>query len=205
MCYFKLKQCFFVKKCIVFKGFQLSKLVCINLVIQKKLQTRLIEEIQDSYEKLESSSSNIESKIDDYDKTINDLSMEILNINQKLLILAEKYSQLKIDSEKIKMEIIQLLYDKGLFDSYPNKDQVFETYLIFTDEYLLNKYGKEIHISEDVYYLSDLNYEISRENIIKGLIKQEKLDMVDIKYRMKLTDSEISRIINEQRKIIPKS
>ena len=49
----------------------------------------------------------------------------------------------------IKKEIIQLLYDKGLFDSYPNKDQVFEPYLIFTDEYLLNKYGKEIKINND--------------------------------------------------------
>ena len=89
---------------------------------------------------------------------------------------------------KIKKEIIQLLYDKGLFDSYPNKDQVFEPYLIFTDEYLLNKYGNEIKINNDIYYLSDLNYETSRENIIIALIKQEKLDMVDIKYRMKLTD-----------------
>ena len=52
-----------------------------------------------------------------------------------------------------------------------------------------------------MYYLSDLNYETSRENIILGLIKQEKLDMVDIKYRMKLTDDEISRIINERNSI----
>ena len=72
-------------------------------------------------------------------------------------------------------------------------------------------------LGQDVYYLSDLNYETSRENIIKGLIKQEKLDMVDIKYRMKLTESEISRILGSRsktegvftplngRKIIPKS
>ena len=94
-----------------------------------------------------------------------------------------------------------MLYNKGLFDSYSNKDQIFESYLIFTDEYLLNKYGKEIKINnEDIYYLSDLNYETSRENIILGLIKQEKLDMVDIKYRMKLTESEISRILDERNK-----
>ena len=49
-------------------------------------------------------------------------------------MLEEKYSQPNIDSEKIKKEIIQLLYNKGLFDSFPNKDQVFEPYLIFTDE-----------------------------------------------------------------------
>ena len=52
-----------------------------------------------------------------------------------------------------------------------------------------------------MYYLSDLNYETSRENIIIALIKQEKLDMVDIKYRMKLTESEISRIIDERSSI----
>ena len=130
--------------------------------------------------------------------------MEILNIKQKISTLEEKYSQPEISSEKIKKEIIQLLYDKGLFDNYPNKDQVFQSYLIFTDEYLLNKYGKEIKLGQDVYSLSDLNYETSRENIIIGLIKQEKLDIVDIKYRMKLTESEISRIING-RKIIPRS
>ena len=35
---------------------------------EEMLQTRLIEDIQDSYQKLESSTSNIESKIDDYEK-----------------------------------------------------------------------------------------------------------------------------------------
>ena len=163
---------------------------------EEVLQTRLIEDIQDSYQKLESSSSNIESKIDDYEKTLTDLSTEILNIKQKLSMLEEKYFQ----PEKIKKEIIQLLYDKGLFDNYPNKDQIFEKYLIFTDEYLLNKYGNEIKINNDIYYLSDLNYETSRENIIIALTKQEKLDMVDIKYRMKLTESEISRIITSRNK-----
>ena len=54
---------------------------------EEMLQTRLIEDIQDSYEKLESSNSNIESKIDVYEKTINDLSIEILNIKQKISIL----------------------------------------------------------------------------------------------------------------------
>ena len=31
------------------------------------------------------------------------------------------------------------------------------------------KYGKEIKIGEDLYYLSDLKYEIPRKNIIDGL------------------------------------
>ena len=116
-------------------------------------------------------------------------------------INSEKMKNEILLASRIKKEIIQLLYDKGLFDNYPNKDQVFEQYLIFTDEYLLNKYGKEIKINNDIYYLSDLDYPTSRENIILGLIKKEKLDMVDIKYRMKLTEYEISRILDERSSI----
>ena len=63
----------------------------------------------------------------------------------------------------MKNEIIQLFYDKGLFDNYKNKDQIFEKYLIFTDEYLLKKYGNEIKIGEDIYYLSDLDYETYKQ------------------------------------------
>ena len=54
-------------------------------------------------------------------------------------------------------DVIQLLYNKGLFDSFENKDQIFQSYLNFTDEYLLGKYGTEIKTSDGVYYLSDLD------------------------------------------------
>ena len=54
-------------------------------------------------------------------------------------------------------DTIQLLYNKGLFDSFENKDQIFNEYLYFSDEYLLEKYGKEIKTSDGVYYLSDLD------------------------------------------------
>ena len=40
-------------------------------------------------------------------------------------------------------DTIQLLYNKGLFDSFENKDQIFNEYLYFSDEYLLEKYGKK--------------------------------------------------------------
>ena len=90
---------------------------------------------------------------------------------------------------------------KDYFDSYPNKDQVFEPYLIFTDEYTFKKIWKmNKKLGNDIYYLSDLEYETSRENIIKGLRKQKKLDMVDIKYKMKLTESEIDRILTSRNK-----
>ena len=93
-------------------------------------------------------------------------------------------------------DTIQLLYNKGLFDSFENKDQIFHDYLTFTHQYLLEKYGKEIKTSDGVYYLSDLNYS-TREDILKCLKKDEYKDIVDLKYRMKLTDTEINFILFE--------
>ena len=52
--------------------------------------------------------------------------------------------------------IVQLLYDKGSFDNFPNKDQVFEKYLRNNEGYLLKYYGKEIVTDGNIYYLSDL-------------------------------------------------
>ena len=51
-----------------------------------------------------------------------------------------------LDQNKIAItnNIIQLLYDKGLFDSFPNKDQAFANYLTFSGIYLKEKYGKTI-------------------------------------------------------------
>ena len=91
-------------------------------------------------------------------------------------------------------DTIQLLYNKGLFDSFENRDQIFNEYLYFSDEYLLEKYGKEIKTSDGVYYLSDLDYS-TREDILKCLKKDEYTDLVDLKYRMKLSESEINFIL----------
>ena len=93
-------------------------------------------------------------------------------------------------------DTIQLLYNKGLFDSFENKDQIFNEYLYFSDEYLLEKYGKEIKTSDGVYYLSDLDYS-TREDIVYSLKIDEYKDIVDLKYRMKLTDTEINFILFE--------
>ena len=88
-------------------------------------------------------------------------------------------------------DVIQLLCNKRLFDSFENKDQIFNEYLYFSDEYLLEKYGKEIKTSDGVYYLPDLDYS-TREDIVYSLKKDEYKDIVDLKYRMKLTDTEIN-------------
>ena len=94
-------------------------------------------------------------------------------------------------------DTIQLLNNKGLFDSFENKDQIFNEYLYFSDEYLLEKYGKEIKTSDGVFYLSDLDYS-TREDIVYSLKIDEYKDIVDLKYRMKLTDTEINFILFKQ-------
>ena len=101
----------------------------------------------------------------------------------------------KCKNEAVK-DTLQLLYNKGLFDSFENKDQIFNEYLYFSDEYLLEKYGTEIKTSDGVYYLSDLDYS-TREDILKCLKIDEYKDIVDLKYRMKLTDTEINFILFE--------
>ena len=94
-------------------------------------------------------------------------------------------------------DTVQLLYNKGLFDSFENKDQVFNEYLYFSDEYLLEKYGKEIKTSDGVYYLSDLDYS-TREDIVYSLKIDEYKHIVDLKYRMRLTDTKINFILFEE-------
>ena len=94
-------------------------------------------------------------------------------------------------------DTIQLLYKRGLFDSFENKDQIFESYLTFSEEYLLEKYGKEIQTSDGVYYLPDLDYS-TREDIVKCLKKYEYKVIVDLKYGMKLTDTELNFILYKE-------
>ena len=90
--------------------------------------------------------------------------------------------------------IIQLLYDEGLFDSFPNIDQAFANYLTFGETNFLDKYGKTIPTSDGEYYLSDLEYS-TRESILKSLKKDSYIDIVDMKHRMKSSPTEIMFIL----------
>ena len=55
----------------------------------------------------------------------------------------------KCKSEAFK-DTIQFLYNKGLFDSFENKDHLFQSYLTFTNQYLLDKNGTEMQTSDGV-------------------------------------------------------
>ena len=101
-----------------------------------------------------------------------------------------------LDQNKITItnNIIQLLYDKGLFDSFPYKDQAFANYLSFRETYLKEKYGKTKPTSDGEYYLSDLEYS-TRQSILESLKKDSYKDLVDMKRRMNLTPTEINFIL----------
>ena len=84
-------------------------------------------------------------------------------------------------------DVIHLLYKKRLFASFENKRQILESYLLFGDEYLLEKYGTKIKISDGVHYVSQLDCS-QREGVLQSLKKCEYEIIVDIKNRMKLSE-----------------
>ena len=114
----------------------------------------------------------------------------ILNENE----INKVFNSLDQNNITITNNIIQLLYDKGLFDSFPNKYQAFANYLTFSETYLKEKYGKTIPTSDGEYYLSDLEYS-TRQSILESLKKDSYKDLVDMKHRMKLTPTEINFIL----------
>ena len=101
-----------------------------------------------------------------------------------------------LDQNKITItnNIIQLLHNKGLFDSFPNKDQAFANYLTFSETFLKEKYGKTIPTSDGEYYLSDLEYS-TNQSILESLKKDSYKDLVDLKHRMILPPTEINFIL----------
>ena len=52
--------------------------------------------------------------------------------------------------ENAKMKNKQSLYSRTILESIENKKRIFETYLIFSDENLLDKHGKEMKTSVSV-------------------------------------------------------
>ena len=157
---------------------------------EEMIQTRLSQDIkgkQLSHEKL--SNTKIETNENDIIK----LSTKMVFFRTKMLDCETKLDKFwdtlsnPLNEQDVIKNIAQSVYDKALFDTFTNKDQFFESYLKFNEGYLLKKYGKEIVIDGNSYYLSDLEYETPRENIFQGVIKKELIDIFDSKQRMKLT------------------
>ena len=168
-----------------------------QIVVNAKLFLDINKSIEDIKINLKYLEQDIKNKLLEKKKEI--ISEAVKQVNEQQVILRNHFERnIFVELENCKnqtiKDVIQLLYNKGLFDSFENKDQIFDEYLYFSDEYLLEKYGKEIKTSDGVYYLSDLDYS-TREDILKCLKIDEYKDIVDLKYRMKLTDTEINFIL----------
>ena len=154
-----------------------------KVVVNAKLSLDIDKNIEDLKFNLKYLEQDIKNKLLEKKKEI--ISEAVKQVNEQQVILRNHFERnIFVEFEKCKNQAVkdttQLLYNKGLFDSFENKDQIFIEYLYFSDEYLLEKYGKEIQTSDGVYYLSDLNYS-TREDIVKCLKKDEYKDIVDLK------------------------
>ena len=92
------------------------------------------------------------------------------------------------------------LYDKRPIANFAKKDQVLENHLRFIDYYSSEKYSEGILKVDTVSYMSDWDYETSSESFLAG-IAFKKVDLVDMKQRMKLTKDVVSRILNQRKTI----
>ena len=91
-------------------------------------------------------------------------------------------SELEKSKNKQLKKFLQLLYNKGLFDSFGKKDQIFQSFLTFTDECSSEKYGTEIKTSDGVYYVSGLDNS-TKEDILKCLKEDDNTEVVDLKWK----------------------
>ena len=99
-------------------------------------------EVHDTYRKDEKISTNFEPV---YDKDVINkayLEKNLKNIDGHISYIEKDYNEVKLQYNKQNIEdtliqvsaktTIQILYDKGLFDSYANADKVLEDFLFVT-------------------------------------------------------------------------
>ena len=126
-----------------------------QIVVNAKLFLDINKSIEDIKINLKYLEQDIKNRLLEKKKEI--ISEAVKLANEQQVILRNHFERnIFVELEKCKnqavKDTIQLLYDTGLFDSFENKDKIFESYLNFSDKYLLEKYGKEIQTSDGVYF-----------------------------------------------------
>ena len=105
-----------------------------QIVVNAKLFLDINKNIEDIKINLKYLEQDIKNKISEIKKEIN--SESVKKANEQQAILRNHFERnIIVEMEKSKnqavKDTIQLLYNKGLFDSFENKDQIFECYLTF--------------------------------------------------------------------------
>ena len=170
-----------------------------QIVVNAKLFLDIHKSIEDIKINLKYLEQEIKNKLLEKKKEI--ISEAVKPANEQQVILRNHFERnIFVELEKCKIQAVkdtvQLLYNKGFFDSFENKDQIFHECLTFTNQYLLEKYGTEKQTSNGVYYSSDSDYS-TRQTVLNTLKKDQYKNIVDFKNRMKLTTSEINFILFE--------
>ena len=110
--------------------------------LQDKNINQLKHEVKDTYKKDENTTTNFKP-IDDSD-VINKahLDEKLIKINGHLPLLEKDYDEIKLEYNKQSVEkiliqralktTIQIIYDKGLFNAFPNADKVLKDFLFVT-------------------------------------------------------------------------
>ena len=147
------------------RAWRIEEIQFINDETQMVVNAELFLDINKSKEDIKTNLKYLEQDIKNklLEKKKGIISEAVKQANEQQVISRNHFERnIFVELKKCKnqafKETIQLLYNKGLFDSFENKDQMFNEYLYFSDEYLLEKYGKEKKTSDGVYYLSDLDY-----------------------------------------------
>ena len=113
-----------------------------NILINAKLFLDINKSIEDIKIILKNSEQDIKNKLPEKKKEI--ILDAAKEVEEQQVILRNHFERnLILDLEKSKNQavknVIQFIYNKGLFDSFGNKEQIFESYLTLGEEYLMEK------------------------------------------------------------------
>ena len=124
-----------------------------KVVVNAKLFLDLNKNIEDLKINLEYLEQDIKNKLFEKKKEIILDAAKL--VEEQQVILRSHFErnliwELEVCKSEAVKDTVQLLYNKGIFDSFENKDQIFQSYLTFTNQYLLEKYETEIKTSDGV-------------------------------------------------------
>ena len=118
----------------------------IKVVVNAKLFLDINKNIEDLKINLKYLEQDIKNKLFEKKKEIILDAAKLVEEQQVILrshFERNVISELEIFKSEAVKDTIHLLYNKGLFDSFDKKNQMFQLYLTFTNQYLLEKYGTE--------------------------------------------------------------
>ena len=117
-----------------------------DVIVTKRDKLRDLEtnqfnlEVHDTYRKYEKISTNFETIQNEYVINKTYLDENLIKIQGQISYFEKDYNEFKLQNNKESVEVliqralkttIQILYDKGLFDSYSNTDKILQNFFYY--------------------------------------------------------------------------